>query len=43
MGAPTSAFLSEIYLQYIECNKIFILQENKVVGNYRYVDGIDNI
>jgi len=37
MGAPTSSFLSEIYLQFLENTKIFkILKEKKVIGYFRY-------
>jgi hypothetical protein len=41
MGAPTSSILSEIFLQYLEHNKIYkILVENKIVAYFRYVDDI---
>jgi hypothetical protein len=41
MGAPTSSFLSEIYLQFLENTKIFdILKEKKVTGYFRYMDDI---
>jgi hypothetical protein len=41
MGAPTSSILSEIYLQYIEQNKIFeILKNHNILGYFRYVDDI---
>jgi hypothetical protein len=41
MGAPTSALFSKIYFQYTEHNKIYnLLQENHVIGYYRYVDDI---
>jgi hypothetical protein len=41
MGAPTSAVLSEIYLQNLECNKITkILTDNNILGYFRYVDDI---
>jgi hypothetical protein len=39
MGAPSSAILSEVFLQYIE--EIFItdiLIQNKIIGYFRYVD-----
>jgi hypothetical protein len=41
MGAPTSAILSEIYLQSIENNIIYnILKTHKIKGYFRYVDDI---
>jgi hypothetical protein len=41
MGAPTSSILSEIYLQYIEHNKIFEnLTYHNILGYFRYVDDI---
>jgi hypothetical protein len=41
MGAPTSAVLSEIYLQYIEHTLIInILNSNNILGYLRYVDDI---
>jgi hypothetical protein len=41
MGAPTSSILSEIFLQFLEHNKICkILVENKIVAYFRYVDDI---
>jgi hypothetical protein len=41
MGAPTSSILSEIFLQFLEHNKICkILIENKIVAYFRYVDDI---
>jgi hypothetical protein len=41
MGAPTSSFLSEIFLQHIENTKIVnILHSSKIEGYYRYVDDI---
>jgi hypothetical protein len=41
MGAPTSAILSEIYLQNLECTKIIkVLTDNNVLGYFRYVDDI---
>jgi hypothetical protein len=39
MGTPSSATLSEIFLQYIEENFIIdILINNKILGYFRYVD-----
>jgi coproporphyrinogen III oxidase-like Fe-S oxidoreductase len=41
MGAPSSGFISEIFLQYIECNTILpILNKHHISGYYRYVDDI---
>jgi hypothetical protein len=41
MGAPSSAFLAEFFLQYIENNQtIDILTKNKIIGYFRYVDDI---
>jgi hypothetical protein len=41
MGAPTSAILAEIYIQYLEHNIIAsILQKYKIVNYFRYVDDI---
>jgi hypothetical protein len=41
MGAPTSAILSEIYLQYIEHTLLInILNNNNILGYFRYVDDI---
>jgi hypothetical protein len=41
MGAHTSSFLSEIFLQYIENTEIFyILRSSRIEGYYRYVDDI---
>jgi hypothetical protein len=41
MGAPSSALLSEIFLQYIEINHILnILTNNNILGYFRYVDDI---
>jgi hypothetical protein len=41
MGAPTSFLFSEVYLQYMENNKIFeLLLRHKVEGYFRYVDDI---
>jgi hypothetical protein len=41
MGAPFSALLSEIFLQFIEENYILnILTNNNILGYYRYVDDI---
>jgi hypothetical protein len=41
MGAPTSALLSEIYLQHLEYNKILdLLTKYKIITYHRYVDDI---
>ena len=41
MGAPTSSVLSEIYLQFMEHNKLYtILLQNNILGYIRYVDDI---
>jgi hypothetical protein len=41
MGAPTSAILSESFLQYLEHNQILeILKKHKIIAYYRYVDDI---
>jgi hypothetical protein len=41
MGAPTSSILSEIFLKFLEHNKIFkILIGNKIIAYFRYVDDI---
>ena len=41
MGAPTSALLSEIYLQHLEHTKIVkILTQNNILGYFRYVEDI---
>jgi hypothetical protein len=41
MGAPTSSFLLEIFLQYIENTKIAdILRSSRIEGYYRYDDDI---
>jgi hypothetical protein len=41
MGAPTSAILAEIFIQYLEYNNILnILQEHNILDYYRYVDDI---
>jgi predicted cupin superfamily sugar epimerase len=41
MGAPTSAILSEIYLQYIEHTYIYhTLQKHNITSYHRYVDDI---
>ena len=41
MGAPSSAALSEIYIQHLEHTKItdIIIQQN-IIGYFRYVDDI---
>jgi hypothetical protein len=41
MGAPTSAILAEIFIQYVEHNHIInILQRHHIIHYYRYVDDI---
>ncbi|GFG38801.1 hypothetical protein Cfor_02813 [Coptotermes formosanus] len=41
MGAPSSAILSEFFLQYIESNQIInILTKNKILGCFRYIGDI---
>jgi hypothetical protein len=41
MGAPTSAILSEMYLQYIEHMFIYdILNQNSIQEYFRYVDNL---
>jgi hypothetical protein len=41
MGAPTSAILAEIFLQYFEHNRIInILQKHHIIDYHRYVDDI---
>jgi hypothetical protein len=41
MGAPSSAVLAEIYLQFIKCKNVYdILLKHKILGYYRYVDDI---
>jgi hypothetical protein len=41
MGAPISAVLSEIFIQYMEHKYIYpILRTREIVAYYRYVDGI---
>jgi hypothetical protein len=41
MGAPTSAILSENFIQYLEHNNILkTLQKHKIIDYYRYVDDI---
>ena len=41
MGTSTSSIFSGIYIQYLEHTKIFdILIKHKLVGCFRYVDGI---
>jgi hypothetical protein len=40
MGAPSSALLSEIYLQYIEHNHILDLLKKHIISYHRYVDDI---
>jgi hypothetical protein len=41
MGAPTSAILPEIFIQYLEHNSILkVLQKHNIVDYYRYIDDI---
>jgi hypothetical protein len=41
MGAPSSAVLPEIYLQFIECNNIYdILPKHNIIGYFRYADDV---
>jgi hypothetical protein len=41
MGAPSSAVLAEIYLQFLEHNNIYkTLIKHKTLGYFRYADGI---
>jgi hypothetical protein len=41
MGAPSSALLSEIYLQYLEHNQVLdLLAKHKIVSYHGYVDDI---
>jgi hypothetical protein len=41
MGAPTSAILSKIYMQFLENNVIYnILKVHSIKGYFRYVDNI---
>jgi hypothetical protein len=41
MGAPTSAMLAEIFIQYLEHNGIInILKEHHITDYCRYVDDI---
>jgi hypothetical protein len=41
MGVPTSAFLSEIYLQYMESNYVIhIVTKHNIFGYFQYVDAI---
>jgi hypothetical protein len=41
MGAPTSAILSEIFIQQLEHNDILkILQKHQILDYYRYIDDI---
>jgi hypothetical protein len=40
MAAPTSALVSEIYLQHLKHKKIVnLLMKYKTIGNFPYVDG----
>jgi hypothetical protein len=41
MGAPTSAILAEVFLQYLEHTQIIdILKKHQIIDYYRYVDDI---
>jgi hypothetical protein len=41
MGAPSSALLSEIYLQHLEHNQILdLLAKHKIISYHRYVEDI---
>ena len=41
MGAPTSSLFSEIFLQFLEATKLFvILIRHHIIGYFRYVDDI---
>jgi phosphomannomutase len=41
MGAPTSAILAEVFIQYLEHTTIIdILKKFQIIGYYRYVDDI---
>jgi hypothetical protein len=41
MGAPTSAILAEVFLQYLEHRVIAeILNKHQITGYHRYVDNI---
>jgi hypothetical protein len=41
MGAPTSAILAEVYVQYMEHKQLYpILRKVQIIGYYRYVDDI---
>jgi hypothetical protein len=41
MGAPSSAFMAEIFLQHLEHNSIFsILKKKKITGYFRYFNDI---
>ena len=41
MGAPSSGVISELFLQYTECNAIVpILNKHRILGYFRYVDDI---
>jgi hypothetical protein len=41
MGAPTSATLAEVYIQYIEHKKLYpILKKRQIIGYFRYIDDI---
>jgi hypothetical protein len=40
MGAPSSATLSEIYLQHLEHTEIIKIIRHNIIGYFRYVDDI---
>jgi predicted transport protein len=41
MGAPSSAVLSEVYLQHLEHTEIIkIITQHNILGHFRYVDDI---
>ena len=41
MGAPTSSLFSEVFLQFLEATKLFvILVRHHIIGYFRYVDDI---
>jgi hypothetical protein len=41
MGAPTSAILAEVFIQYPEYTKIvYILQKSQIIDYHRYIDDI---
>jgi hydroxymethylpyrimidine pyrophosphatase-like HAD family hydrolase len=41
VGAPTSAILAEVYIPYMEHEKLYpILKKHQKIGYFRYVDDI---